>query len=129
MWVLSEHEQRLLDQMERALGVEDPDLDASLSGRRLRVKRARLGAAVVIVLFGVVLLLAGVVVPVVWVGVLGFAVMVAGALSAFFGGGRSVECPGRVGLRARLGDRWRAHLEGPEDDGEGGGEGGLPARI
>ena len=75
--MLSEHEQRLLEQMEQAFRVECPDLDASLDGRRGPRARLRLGVAVLIVLAGVVVLLVGVVVPVVWLGVAGFVVMLA----------------------------------------------------
>lgn len=129
--VLSEHEQRLLEQMEQAFRVECPDLDASLDGRRSRRERLRLGVAVLIVLAGVVVLLVGVVVPVVWLGVAGFVVMLAGSVFGFVGG-RSVgvddvALSGGGGLMSRLeGRRRRRRRRGgdPDDD-----RGGLPARV
>jgi hypothetical protein len=77
---LSEHEQRLLEQMEQQLSVEDPKFASAMRGSAARVKARRriiLGALGVLVGLGLVLL--GVARGVVIVGVAGFAVMVAGA--------------------------------------------------
>ena len=52
---LSEHEQRLLDQIERALYAEDPKLASTVRGGRLRkpTRRRRLqGVAVFVVIAG-----------------------------------------------------------------------------
>ena len=79
---LSEHEQRLLEQMERALYAEDPKFASSLRGKdprsnfRRRVLLASVGFA-----GGVVLLMTGLVTQLVLVSVLGFVLMLA---SAFF---------------------------------------------
>jgi len=79
---LSEHEQRLLEQMERALYAEDPKFASSLRGKdprsnfRRRVLLAGVGFAA-----GVVLLMTGLVTQLVLVSVLGFVLMLA---SAFF---------------------------------------------
>ena len=80
---LSEHEQRLLEQMERALYAEDPKFVSSLRGTDLRshYRRRALGAAVGFLL-GVVLLMTGVVSTVWIVGVFGFVLMLASALFA-----------------------------------------------
>lgn len=62
---LSEHEQRLLDQIERALYAEDPKFASSVRGARLRkpARRRRLqGIALLVV--GLVMLVLGVVLPV-----------------------------------------------------------------
>jgi hypothetical protein len=84
---LSEHEQRLLDQIERALYAEDPKFASTVRGARLRrpSRRRRLqGAALFVV--GVALLVLGVVVQEFWFGnfpavsLLGFLVMFFGAL-------------------------------------------------
>ena len=58
---LSEHEQRLLEQMERALYAEDPKLASALRGSDLRMhyRRRALLAGVGFVL-GIALLMAGV---------------------------------------------------------------------
>lgn len=77
---LSEHEQRLLEQMEQQLSVEDPKFASAMRGSAARVKARRrmiLGALGVIVGLGLVLL--GVAQGVVVIGVVGFAVMVTGA--------------------------------------------------
>lgn len=79
---LSEHEQRLLEQMERALYAEDPKFASSLRGKdprahfRRRVLVAGLGFVI-----GVVLLMTGLVAQVIAVSVVGFLAMLA---SVFF---------------------------------------------
>ena len=73
---LSEHEQRLLDQIERALYAEDPKFVSTVRTADLRsVMRRRVRWAVAVFVVGFVLLLAGVTEPV--VGILGFLVMLA----------------------------------------------------
>lgn len=80
---LSEHEQRLLEQMERALYAEDPKLASALRGADLRAHyRRRAFKAVVGFILGIVLLLAGVVTQVIPVSILGFVIMLAAALFA-----------------------------------------------
>jgi len=77
---LSEHEQRLLEQMEQQLSVEDPKFASAMRGSAARVKARRrmiLGALGVLVGLGLVLL--GVAQGIVVIGIAGFAVMVAGA--------------------------------------------------
>jgi xanthosine utilization system XapX-like protein len=84
---LSEHEQRLLDQIERALYAEDPKFASTVRGARLRKpsRRRRLQGIALFVL-GVALLLLGVMFPLIKlasvpvVSVLGFLVMFFGAL-------------------------------------------------
>ena len=79
---LSEHEQRLLEQMERALYAEDPKFATSLRGKDPRSNfRRRLLLAAVGFVVGVVLLMTGLVAQVVLVSVLGLVAMLA---SAFF---------------------------------------------
>jgi hypothetical protein len=108
---LSEHEQRLLDQIERALYAEDPKFASTVRGARLRrpSRRRRLQGIALFVL-GVALLVLGVVLPflkpggVPVVSLLGFLVMFFGAL---------------LTLNAiRQGDQGE---EGGEDPGGGGG--------
>jgi len=71
---LSEHEQRLLDQIERALYAEDPKFVSTVRTADLRsVMRRRLRWAAAVFVVGFVLLLAGVTEPV--VGIVGFLVM------------------------------------------------------
>lgn len=80
---LSEHEQRLLEQMERALYAEDPKFATSLRGRdpRSHYRRRVLLAAVGFVV-GVVLLMTGLVAHLTPVSILGFLGMLAGAFFA-----------------------------------------------
>jgi hypothetical protein len=80
---LSEEELRLLEQMERALVAEDPKLASTLRGTRLR-QRARRHIAIGAVGFvlGLVGLMAGVVLPMVAVGIIGFRLMLASAYLA-----------------------------------------------
>ncbi len=83
---LSDHEQRLLEQMERALAAEDPKLASALRGVDLRTRQRRraLIAAVVFVL-GVALLFTSVIVFTdnvalqIGVSVVGFLVMLVSA--------------------------------------------------
>ena len=79
---LSEHEQRLLDQIERALYQDDPKFASTVRSSDLRTHmKRRLRRAAVILVIGFVLLLAGVVIHPV-VGVAGFVVMLGALLLA-----------------------------------------------
>ncbi len=76
---LSEHEQRLLEQMERALYAEDPKFATSMrSSRGGAGDRRRIVVGVVGLLVGLGLLVAGVAAKLVIVGVLGFLAMLGG---------------------------------------------------
>jgi hypothetical protein len=73
---LSEHEQRLLEQMERALYEEDPKFASQLRGADARgSRRRRMGLAVVGFVIGLALMLGGVVANVTLLSVLGFVQM------------------------------------------------------
>ncbi len=128
---LSEHEQRLLDQIERALYAEDPKFASNVRGARLRSpsRRRRLQGIAVFVL-GLVLLVVGAAVMRLWVAgvpvvsVLGFLVMFTGAAVAIFARGgsgrdtvteqRSGQPPpggGKSGLAQRMEERFRRRFE------------------
>jgi hypothetical protein len=78
---LSEQEQRLLDEMERHLMHNDADVvHASRDGRTLSYRNIVYGT--VLVLVGLGGLIAGVAVPLVVVGVIGFVVMLGGVVLA-----------------------------------------------
>ncbi|UUT35199.1 DUF3040 domain-containing protein [Microbacterium elymi] len=78
---LSEQEQRLLDEMERHLMHNDADVvHTSRDGRSISYRNIVYGT--VLVLIGLGGLIAGVAVPLVFLGVLGFVVMLAGVVLA-----------------------------------------------
>lgn len=86
---LSEHEQRLLDQIERALIAEDPKFASTVrAGRLRRPSRRRRIQGLGLFVLGLVLLVVGVAVHSTWaanvpvVSVVGFLVMLGGALLA-----------------------------------------------
>lgn len=89
---LSEHEQRLLEQIERALYAEDPKFASTVRGAKMRVpSRRRRIQGVALLVLGLVLLVVGVMVPlrvfeVPIISVFGFLVMFAGAVIALLGG-------------------------------------------
>lgn len=80
---LSEHEQRLLDQIERALYQEDPKFASTVRATDLRTHmRRRLRRAALVLAVGFALLLTGVVTQQYAVGIAGFVVMVGALLLA-----------------------------------------------
>lgn len=81
---LSEHEQKMLEQMERALYAEDPKFATQMKGsERAGGNRRRILLGVGIALVGLALVVVGVSTQQVVVGGIGFAVMVAGVAWAF----------------------------------------------
>jgi hypothetical protein len=136
---LSKHEQRQLEQIERALRADDPRFADAVAAAdpRVHYKRRVIAAALGFVI-GVGLLLAGVVINVIPVAVAGFVVMLACSLWAVSSyrrmtgittgrapsqdrgpgkerraakGGRASRQAGS-GLMARLEERWRHRQEG-----------------
>ena len=101
---LSEHEQRLLDQIERALYAEDPKFASNVRGARMRSpSRRRRLQGIALFLLGLVLLVVGVMLPIRAAGipvisVLGFLVMFAGAVVALFARGHGRD--GAAGTQA-----------------------------
>ncbi|GAB1330172.1 DUF3040 domain-containing protein [Streptomyces sp. NPDC093260] len=119
---LSEHEQRMLEQMERALYAEDPKFASALEGSGLRTyTRRRVYQAVAGFLVGIALLMAGVVTQQTWVSVVGFLVMLGCAVLAVTGWRKAPKPgeqpvggpPGRRPVRAkrsmmdRIEERWQ----------------------
>ena len=79
---LSEHEQKMLEQMEQALAAEDPKFASQMQGSSLaRLQRRRWLVGAVGIIAGLALVLVGVNTTM-WVGAIGFAVMVASAVFA-----------------------------------------------
>jgi hypothetical protein len=78
---LSEHEQRLLEQIERALVDDDPKFASTVrTGDRRQKARRKFQAAIVLAVVGLAVLIGGAVLPSVLLGVLGFLVMFGGAV-------------------------------------------------
>ena len=110
---LSEHEKRLLDQMEAALLTEDPKLATVLSGAKMPAARNRNLLALGLVALGLVTIFAGLIAKVTPVGVVGFCVALAGVIlliSSVGAGAASSKSarPARksFGLSDRLEKRW-----------------------
>ncbi len=110
---LSEHEQRLLEQMERALYAEDPKFASSLKGRDPRSNfRRRVVLAAFGFVIGVVLLMAGLVAKTTLVSVLGFLMMLGSALFALTSY-RRVATANRLGVVEASGDVRRPQPAAP----------------
>jgi hypothetical protein len=121
---LSDHEQRMLDQIESALYAEDPKFASSVRGGTLRAPsaRRRLQGALLFVL-GLAMLVVGVAVKATMIGgfpilsVLGFVVMFAGVVFAITGprvtGGRdrSATAPGAPRQRKQRGGSFTNRME------------------
>ena len=100
---LSDHEQRLLEQIERALYAEDPKFASTVSSTDLRTHaRRRVRRAFVLLVLGMVALLAGVMVPSVPLGVAGFCIMLG---AAGFAASQYKRLAGRPDLRVAGSDR------------------------
>ena len=79
---LSDHEQKMLEQMEQALAAEDPKFASQMQGSSLAsLQRRRWLVGAVGVIAGLALVLVGVNTTM-WVGAVGFALMVAAAVFA-----------------------------------------------
>ena len=110
---LSEHEQRLLEQIERALYAEDPKFASTVRATDLKTHiRRRIRRSVLVFLLGLVLLMSGVIVKIVAVGVVGFLVMLSSALYAATSwkrgtSGGAVQAAGRPARSRRGGSSGR----------------------
>lgn len=119
---LSEHEQRLLDDMERRLYQSEADVVQTSPGARAQLNLRSLVLGIVVVLVGLAALIGGVAAQQLWVGVIGFAVMLGGVLLSLSkrGAAATVDQEGvprggaeaRESLSDRLGRRWDERLEG-----------------
>jgi hypothetical protein len=127
---LSEHEQRLLEQIERALYAEDPKFASTVRGGRLRKPtRRRRMQGVALFMLGLVMLVVGVViqsvsdgggmVALIVLSVLGFVVMLGGSVLAVTSSGKapggaapSAEAePEKNGFTGRMEERFRRRFE------------------
>lgn len=113
---LSEHEQRILEEIERRLAEDDPKLDEQVGHTDLYTHLARrIRLATIAFVLGVVLLLAFVVSP--WIAAIGFVMMVLSSLLIYRYLGqlgrdqvRAMQQEGRLsmtGLVGRIAARFR----------------------
>jgi Flp pilus assembly protein TadB len=122
---LSEHEQKLLEQLEKQLHEDDPKFASSMGsdpGRSWSTRHLVIG--VLATLAGVLLLLVGVTVQSILVGVLGFVVMGAGvyfatmrssvAAKAKSGGSAKKSGKSRSSFMSNLEERWDERHRGEQ---------------
>ena len=130
---LSEHEQRLLEQMERALYAEDPKLASTLTrGHHSVGVSSRRGVAIgfLLLIVGLAAAIGGVAINQILLGLVGFVIVVTG-LVMFVRGLRAPSADvssapaatpqapqGTSGFMGRMEDRWNRRQEGdqPEDN-------------
>ncbi|MEX1077506.1 MAG: DUF3040 domain-containing protein [Homoserinimonas sp.] len=79
---LSEHEQRLLEEMERSLYNNDADFVATVNPRGARPNYRRIALGALIALVGIIAIVVGIMIKQPLVGLLGFIVILGGALLA-----------------------------------------------
>lgn len=125
---LSEHEQRLLDEMERGLYQSEADVMQTASGSRRRVNYRTLVLGIILALAGIGVLVGGVAAQQLWLGLVGFAAMLGGVLLMFTpgvadsvesmtqpasksGGPRKERTP-RESFSERMERRWDERMEG-----------------
>ncbi len=90
---LSEHEQRLLEEMERNLYQNDADFVATVAGRRGKPNYRLIVIGALLAVAGVAALVAGVIVRQPIIGVVGFGLMLGGVLMVISPGRGSAEQP------------------------------------
>jgi hypothetical protein len=131
MMPLSEQEQRLLEEMERSLYHNDADFVATVSGRRSRPNYTMVVVGVLVIVLGIAALAAGVITKLAIIGILGFAIMIVGALLIFSPRGTvedasptsAPRAPGRGGgarpassssFMDRINERWEKRQGGQD---------------
>jgi len=119
---LSEHEQRLLDQIERALYQDDPKFASTVRSTDLRTHmKRRLRRAAFVLALGFSMMMVGLVSNLIPLGVAGFAVMVGALLLALNSWKRLGTAPSA--LRAVGGDARRPRERRPARGSSAGGAG------
>ena len=121
---LSEHEQRLLDEMERNLYQGEADVLTALGVKRVPHYRA-IAVGVILAVVGLITMLVGVYQDLTVVGILGFAVVFTGVMVAVAVPGRATSSPKSsassssrsssapsTSFMDRLNDRWERRQRG-----------------
>ena len=122
---LSEHEQRLLDEMERGFYQSEADVMQTGSVSRSRVNYRSLVLGIIVVLVGIGVLIGGVAAQLLWLGLIGFAVMIGGVTlmlsrgsdtvtveDVLNGGNSSRSGSTRESFSERAERRWDERMEG-----------------
>jgi hypothetical protein len=115
LMALSEREEKLLAQMEKALLVDDPKLVSTLTGAPTKSSRRNLGMAVALFFAGFAVLFGGLfskTPPISWIGfviaLVGISILAAGLkgkVEALAKGQRPAK-PVKKGFKERMDDRW-----------------------
>jgi hypothetical protein len=113
---LSEHEQRLLEEMERSLYHNDADFVATVGNRGGRRNYRTIVLGILVAVVGVAVIIAGVALRLPIIGIVGFVVMFVGVLLALSSprGSRATgeasapqqPSSARPGFMDRLNERW-----------------------
>ncbi len=123
---LSEQEQRLLDEMERSLYNNDADFVATVSSRTGRPNYRRIALGALIALLGIVTIITGIMIKQPLVGMIGFIVILGGALLALSsprsgapiepepGGASRGKAAAGGGFMDRMNERWERRQEGDD---------------
>ena len=101
---LSEHEQKLLEQIERELINDDPKFASTVRSADGRVRaRRKLLSAILLGILGLGMLIGGAVASQTWLGVLGFCLMFGGAAIAVLNAGAATTKAPAGGARTPSG--------------------------
>jgi uncharacterized membrane protein HdeD (DUF308 family) len=105
---LSDHEKRMLQEMEAALMTEDPRLVSALTGAAKPIGRNRVLVGLGLVILGILVLFGGLIAKLTPVGVFGFIIALGGVITAISSMGRpSLPKSKRTSsMSARLEQRW-----------------------
>ena len=105
---LSDHEKRMLQEMEAALMTEDPRLVSALSGDVQSVSKNRILVGLGLVVLGILVLFGGLIAKLTPVGLLGFIIALSGVITAISSIGRPSLPKSRrtSSISARLEQRW-----------------------
>ncbi|MFM8843676.1 MAG: DUF3040 domain-containing protein [Actinomycetota bacterium] len=108
---LSDHEKRMLDEMERALAADDPRLISTFQGKTPRRSRVVAGFALIVV--GIFTLFAGLITQIPPLGIAGFAISLTGAVLALSNLGGLVKAGTKMAEKSPKGSgsKWGARFE------------------
>jgi Protein of unknown function (DUF3040) len=113
---LSEHEQKLLAEMEAALAADDPRLVGALSGKARTRQASRVLTGALAVLVGLAVIIAGLIAKTTIVGIIGFIIALSGAFTAISNFSLRQMMGKNIGTSARKSARWSDRLERRWDD-------------